>query len=205
MKKTSKVAVILLSALFIISGCGKSNRNAFNITDKNIRLTVDETHTIGFEGDKGRNIKWTSNDESIAIVGADGTVTAVGNGITTVTAEIADEYDHVGIIVGSDDEYVDSDGNEIQNFKGTSEITSIEVGVKHGGKKDISIHKGDTYELVAYTNPSDANDKIIWKSSDKKVVKVSESGNIEAVNTGKATIRAYAPNGVYGELLVRVK
>ena len=65
--------------------------------------------------------------------------------------------------------------------------------------------KGEKHTLVATTTPSGIKDKLVWKTADKKVATVSEKGELEAVGAGKTAIRVYAPNGVYGELIVRVR
>ena len=93
----------------------------------------------------------------------------------------------------------------MQKFDEESDITAISVAVKGGGSGDISIKTGDKFTLTANVTPSDSTDKIVWKTDDEKIVKVSEEGKIEARRAGKTVVRAYAPNGVCGELIVRVK
>ena len=203
MKKTAAAALIACSAL-LLYGCG-NGQNTVSIKDKDIRLEIDDKYTVKAESKKGDTITWSSNDDKVAVVGPDGTVTAVGNGITTVTASGKNGYAHVGIIVGGDDTYVDADGNEMQTFNGESDIEKISGGVKAGGKDDISVKKGEKHTLVATTTPSGIKDKLVWKTADKKVATVSEKGELEAVGAGKTAIRVYAPNGVYGELIVRVR
>ena len=39
------------------------------------------------------------------------------------------------------------------------------------GKEDISVKKGDSFELKAYITPSDSKDKIVWKSGDTSASK----------------------------------
>lgn len=56
-------------------------------------------------------------------------------------------------------------------------------------KTDVKIEEGETDKITVTVNPEDASDKTVtYKSSDEKVVKVDENGNIEATGEGEATI-----------------
>ncbi len=75
-------------------------------------------------------------------------------------------------------------------------------------KSKLKIKKGRSYKLkVTRFYPSNVNPKkIIWKSSNKKVVKVnSKTGKIKAVKKGKATIYAKTWNGKVAKCRVTVK
>ncbi len=86
MKKLAAIAVSAGMALCLCS-CGKSV--TLKIKEKNVRMNVDEKYTVKVQTNSKEDVTWTSNDEKIALVGTDGTVTAIGNGITTVTARSA--------------------------------------------------------------------------------------------------------------------
>lgn len=56
-------------------------------------------------------------------------------------------------------------------------------------KPNLMITKNDKTKLIATVSPETAiNKKVMWKSSDEKIVKVDNDGNITAVGIGKATI-----------------
>ena len=206
MKKSILLTSLIIMITAVFSGCGSNKPEKITVKEKSLHLEAEEKYTIKAETKKGENIVWSSNDEKIAVISPDGTVTAVGNGITTVTAvNESGGYVHVGVIVGSDDDYVDENGNKIQSFNEESDITGIVVGVRAGGKNDISLKNGDKHQLVAYTTPSDSKDKIVWRTGNSKVARVNEEGMLTTVGAGKAVITAFAPNGVKGELIVRVK
>ena len=166
-------------------------------------MKIDDRYTVKVANSEKKDLRWSSGNESVAVVSPDGTVSAVGNGITTVTARYEEQYVHVGVIVGGNNEYTDSDGNVVLVFDGESDITEITVGVSGGGKGDITVKTGDKFQLRAYTVPSNSKDKIIWQTDNSSVVKVNEKGVMQAVGKGKATVSAYAPNGVKGTLIVR--
>ena len=136
----------------------------------------------------------------------EGVITAVGGGITVVSARTENSYVHIGVDVKGNKEYVDKDGNIIEVFDGASDITEIEVGVKTSSAKgDITVKVGDSVALRAYTTPSDSKDKIVWRTADASIASVNEKGEMRAIGKGKTEITAYAPNGVKGKLIVRVK
>ena len=54
------------------------------------------------------------------------------------------------------------------------------------------------YKLKATIKPLDAtNQKVTWKSSNKKVARVSRSGKVTAVSKGKATITVTTKDGKF--------
>lgn len=193
----------LAVATMILCSCGGDN--VITVKEKNIRMKIDESYTIKAEQKKDETLSWTSADESIVVVSPEGTVSAVGNGITTVTARGEKAFVHVGVIVGGNNDYTDKNGNIVRVFDGVSDITEIVVGVRGGGKEDISVKVGETFQLRAYTTPSDSKDEIVWQSDDKSVARVDEKGVLQAVGKGNTTITAYAPNGVNGKMIVRCK
>lgn len=56
-------------------------------------------------------------------------------------------------------------------------------------KPNLMLTKNNKTKLIATVSPETAiNKKVMWKSSDEKIVKVDNNGNITAVGIGKATI-----------------
>ncbi len=203
MKKRMLLSLLGVILAFTFSGCGAEN--TLSVKEDILKMKKDESCTIKVEQTKEEPLEWVSDNEAVAIVGPDGTVTAVNSGIATITARGEESYVHVGVIVEGDGNYVDKHGNVIQVFDGESDITEIIVGVKGGGKEDVSVKVGETHQLRAYTDPSDSTDPIVWQTSDGAVARVDENGKLQAISKGKAVITAYAPNGVKGEMIVRCK
>ena len=198
----------MLTVTMAFCACGEKKGVSLKEKTDVLSMKVDEKYTIKLDYEGKEPVQWTSNDEAVAVVSPDGTVSAVGNGITTVTALAEDSYVHVGVIVGGNGDYTDEFGNVVEVFDGHSDITEIVVGVKNGSKSDVTINAakdGDTFTLRAYTQPSDSADKIVWRSADTSVARVDENGVMKITGKGMTTITAYAPNGVKGEMIVRVK
>lgn len=204
MKKTIKTISLVLMLALAFSGCS-GNKKAISIKEDSISMNKDDNYTIKLENQSGEDVVWKSMDEKVAIVSPDGTVTAVNGGVTVITARAESSFANVGVVVDGGGEYVDKNGNTIPVFDGESDITAIVVGARGGGKNEITIRPGDKHQLIAYTTPSDSKDKILWRTNDSGVVRVNEKGEIEAISQGKTVIDAYAPNGVNGKLIVRVK
>ena len=65
--------------------------------------------------------------------------------------------------------------------------------------------EGETLQLSAEAQPSNATDRTItWSSSDESVATVDETGLVTAVSGGSATIRAASADGAYAECLITV-
>ncbi len=203
MKKRVLSMTFLAVITMLLCSCG--GENVITVKEKNIRMKIDESYTIKAEQKKEETLSWTSADESVVVVSPEGTVSAVGNGITTVTARGEKAFVHIGVIVGGNNDYTDKNGNVVRVFDGVSDITEIVVGVRGGGKEDVSVKVGETFQLRAYTTPSDSKDEIVWQSDDKSIARVDEKGVLQAVGKGNTTITAYAPNGVNGKMIVRCK
>lgn len=198
MKKRLLALSIIVVICMALCACGK-NGNKLVAEESVITLDAGQTHTVELKKGNAEDIEWSSADEAVAAVSEDGTVTGKKAGITVVTGRVKDSFVQVGVVV-KDKKYVSKDGTVYEE----SDIVSIEVGVKHGGKNDVTIKKGDKYTLVAYTDPEDSKDKITWKSDNTSAVTVNANGEISAVGKGMANIEATAPNGVKGVMIIRV-
>lgn len=185
--------------------CACGGENVMTVKEKHIRMKKDESYTIKVEQTKEEELTWSSNDESIAVVSPEGTVSAVGSGITTVTARGEKAYVHVGVVVDGDGDYIDKDGNLVRVRNEKSDITEIVVGVHAGGKNDVTLEVGKSYQLVAYKTPSDSKDTIDWECNKTDIARVDKNGKLQVFSKGTAIVSAYAPNNVKGELIIRCK
>ena len=115
-------------------------------------------------------VTYSSADEKIATVDANGNVKAVSKGKTVIT---------------------------VQSVQNPDVKLNINVEVKRAVKevslniKERTVYSGDGFELVATLTPADANDlSVTWSSSDESVVRVNTKGGVTAVKGGTATITA---------------
>jgi uncharacterized protein YjdB len=108
--------------------------------------------------------------------------------------------------------YFRVDGNGLMYQDGTEYRVKAEV-VKQAvtkvklNKKTLKLKKGKKYTLKAKLSPANVYSgykKVTWKTSNKKIVKVSSKGKITAVKKGKATITVKTHNGKTAKCKVQV-
>lgn len=121
---------------------------------------------------KKKDIEWTSSNEKIAKVDANGKVTAIKEGKVTITAKAKQ--------------------NKIEKY---CEVTVKKVAVNKIklNKTSATLNKGETLTLTATIDPTNATNKdVTWTSSKTSVATVSKDGKVTAKKTGEATITAKA-------------
>lgn len=117
-----------------------------------------------------KTVTWTSDDESVAIVSADGDITAVSLGTCTITASAGDKQDACVVTVLP------------------IPVSSIELD-----QTSATITVGATLSLTATVGPKDATDKTVtWMSSNPAVATVTDDGLVVAESVGTAIITATA-------------
>ena len=118
------------------------------------------------------SVVWSSSDETIAVVSASGVVTGKKSGTALITATSA----------------------ENKEFKAVCTVRVVNPVKKVTlGEHELSLKAKETRKLTASVEPANADDgRVVWKSSDTKVVSVNNDGEITAVKAGKAFVFATA-------------
>lgn len=172
---------MLLSAMTLI-GCTEKTPGVpvENITldedvwEMNAGDTFTLEATIAPAEATDQRIEWTSDDEKVVTV-EDGVVTAVAEGLATVTATTKN-----GRKTASCDFIVYPEGK----------VTAVLLNATAH-----RMFRDDTFQLVATVMPDNADNKnISWKSSDTKVVRV-EDGLLTAMGIGEATVTVTTEEG----------
>lgn len=129
--------------------------------------------TVSPENADNRNVTWSSDNEAVATVTANGLVTAQGGGEAniTVTAE---------------------DGSFTAVCKVTVKVTLTGLTF---AKPSVSMKVGDKKTVEVTKKPVDATDMLVWSSDNTDVVTVSENGEITAVAAGTATVTVKNADG----------
>lgn len=118
-------------------------------------------------------VAWTSSDEAVVTVDADGNVTAVSAGEAYVTATVKDK-----------------DG---LTAKTQVRVAVTPTGVEAPETLALVTNGENSKNLDAKMVPEDATDgKLAYKSSDEAVATVDENGKVTAVAAGNAAITATA-------------
>lgn len=140
-------------------------------TDITIKVGESKTLKVTIKPDNAtdKTITWASSKTDIVTVDTDGKVTAVKEGVASVTATC---------------------GGKTASCKVTVEKAVVEVTSITLSESSLSMAKGDSKTIIATVSPSNATNKTVtWISSNDNVAKVS-NGTITAVGGGNATITA---------------
>lgn len=130
-------------------------------------------------------VKWTSSDSSVATVDSNGTVTAVGEGYTLITAKTVNGLrESVFVMV-----------NPLN-----IEAESVELNVT-----SLNLVTGETYQLVETVLPEETTNKLVtWESEDVDVARVSFQGVVTAESNGTTVITVRTANGKTASCTVTV-
>ena len=128
-----------------------------------------------------KNVTWSSENPEIATIDeADGTVTPVAAGTTSITATAADgsgTFKTITLTVKPEEEPV--------------KVTSVSVS-----PKTATLAEGETQNLTFTVKPDNAAIKTVtWSSEPESVATVSADGTITAIAEGTAVITAIADDG----------
>ena len=149
-----------------------------------LRLVVGQTAPLTAavvpEDAEEKSIVWTSSDEKIATVRADGTVTAITNGSVTISASCGEAKAECTVTV-----YTTATGLT---------VSKAALGLKVGASERIA---------ATPTPEAAAGQPVTWKSSNDKIATVSADGTITAIAKGTATISASC-DGVTAQCVVTV-
>ena len=122
------------------------------------------------------SVTWSSSDESVATVDADGKVKAISAGSVTITAT----------------------ANDASGLEATCELT-VQKNLLTSltlNKSKVTLTEGDSITLTPRTKPSTALDhSVTWSSSDENVATVDATGKVIAIAAGEAIITATANDG----------
>lgn len=177
---------------------GKTDRLEINVKEviaENLTITAPGSCTVGERVHLGasfspvntsdQNIEWSSSDESVAAIGKDGTLEAVGAGDVTITAAQKDVTAAVSIHV----------------MPIAVEEISITAGPDFSGKLDV----GKTVQLSADVLPENATYRdVTWTTSAPEIAAVDENGLVSAIAPGKVTVYAHSADGVEAALALKV-
>ncbi len=137
-----------------------------------VRLVAEATDANGYRV-AGLEVSWSSGDAGVAPIDDTGLVTAAGNGTATITATAG-------------------------SASGTAEVTVAQevsaVAVSPAAATLVAF--GDTVRLVAEATDANGHNvaglEVSWSSGDVGVAQIDDTGLVEAVAEGAATVTATA-------------
>lgn len=128
-------------------------------------------------------VKYTSSNESVAVVDSNGKVTTVGVGDAVITVMAASEKKSVAISV-KDREIIDSP-------------TKIEID-----RTSVELFELETIKLNAIVSPIQT---LRWYSDDDRIASVDNDGLITAIKNGETTIHVVSEDGCEVSVKVVIK
>ncbi|TFU91959.1 hypothetical protein E4T81_13525 [Barnesiella sp. WM24] len=133
-----------------------------------IGATDKLTATVLPEDVTDKTVTWTSSDDTIVTVDAEGNIQALALGEAVITASCGEQSATCKVTVNP--------------------ILAESIALD---RTELVLTIGATDKLTATVLPEDVTDKTVtWTSSDDTIVKVDEEGNIQALALGEATITA---------------
>ena len=144
-------------------------------------LAVGDTDTLeyGFlpSDATATGVNWSSSDETVATVDANGKVTAKKAGKATITAKAKTGTAQASCVYTVIEKQV-------------VKITKLTIEAK---TKKVKV--GKTIQLTVKVEPENATEGVIWKSSDEKILTVSQDGVVTGVKAGKAKVTVTNQDG----------
>ena len=167
--------------------CGDGGSSSSPVYPTSISLSGTNTISIGSttqlevnynpNNTNVKNVTWTSSAESIATVSNAGLVTGVTQGSVTITATAQTES-----------------GTTQATF--TVTVTPIAVTSVSLSSNSETIKAGKTVTLIPTISPSNATNKnVTWSTSNDQIATVSDSGVVNGVSEGTATITVTTVDG----------
>ncbi|MDE6048419.1 MAG: Ig-like domain-containing protein, partial [Paramuribaculum sp.] len=139
--------------------------------------TLQLTATIKPDDTTDRTVSWSTSQEAVATVDANGLVTAIQAGKAVITAKTVtgvQAYCNVTVVAKT----VAVSGLSLNHVK-------------------AEIIESNVLQLIATVSPEDATDKsVVWISSDETIGTVSPDGLFTAIKPGKVIVTATASNGL---------
>lgn len=165
---TCKVSVIMLAKEIQFAS---STLEIYNGDSYTLQATVFPENT------SNKTLKWSSSNTAVATVDANGTITPIKAGTTTITATA-------------------QDGSGVKASCKITILQHVESIALNYEALDLEIE--DVFTLKATIAPSNASNKnVSWSSSDNTIVSVDQNGLCTALQIGDAIIKAESEDGAF--------
>ena len=189
--------IAAIAGVVVAAGGGATYFLTRGGTEAEVQLMLDKTTCSLVAGasdtltvttvpaDAGATFVWKSSDTAKATVSPDGIVASLAPGEVTISVQTED-----GAKSASCTYIIKEEGTaKTLGEAGGEEVNAESLSF---AEKALAMNTGDTGTLAPTVTPAEANERIVWTSSDEAVVNVSESGLVTAVGNGKATVTAIA-------------
>ena len=164
--KTATCSVTVKNPIIHVTGV-TLNKTALELT---VGDAEQLTATITPSDATDKSVTWSSSNNAVATVDANGKVKAISAGSATITVKT-------------------EDGGKTATCAVTVKNPVIHVTGVTLNRKEMDLYVGDTGQLTATVTPEDATDKsVTWQSSNNAVATVDAVGRVTACSAGIAYI-----------------
>lgn len=182
---------LIVSAVLLLTACNKQTDvlvQGVKFVSSSQTLYVGESIMLDVvivpSNAVNKSLQWGTNNANIVSVSQSGEIRAIAPGKATVS------------VITEDGAF--KDVCEITVLPITYAVSGIEWTEEYGGgtSATLQLTKGSKTQLAVTVLPENATDKtVLWNSSDNTVLAVDQSGNVDAISTGQATIVATTEDG----------
>ena len=164
----------------ILSALDNPIQTALSMATNDVKLKIGDTYQRQATSASPATVAYSSADPAVATVDANGVVTALAAGTTTITASVA----QVDYWLPASASY------KVTVTPATVAVTGLTL---NKANLRFGMNAPTAQALIADVLPADATDKTVtWTSSDPTVATVDASGNVTPKAKGTATITAKA-------------
>ena len=167
------IGLLIVITAFALTGCRPKAKPAYKLSATELSLTVGNEEELLITPTPEGSVTWESGDESVATV-KDGTVRAIKEGKTTITAEIEGAELPLRCIV--------TVKAEEEPVKPTTDCT-LDIS-------SVSLKTGETKQIHVLTKDGEIAQSAEFSSENESVATVSADGLITAVAAGETNIIA---------------
>lgn len=146
---------------------------ALTLSQRNADLTVGSTVKLTASGGESA-VSFSSSNEAVATVSADGTVKAVGEGSAVVTAKAGDLTASCSVAVKGTEQTKEPENLSIYSVYGKNVVT------------DVTIELGSPAPMKVQGTES----AVTWSIADTSIATVDSSGMVTGVAVGETTLTA---------------
>ena len=168
---------------------------SISIANNDTEILIEDTQALECEfapeNTTDKTIVWTTSDESVISVSADGEITANKLGTATITATHNELTDSIAIEVKP----IDAESIEI--------ILPDDTETNDDGTPKVN--KGSEVQLKAEILPENTTYKEVeWSVSDETIATIDKDGVLTTNGTGTITVTATAKSGVTKEIEIEI-
>ena len=175
----TRIIACLEDNQYRVDSCNVKVTN-FKILESDIEIPIGESRVLHIDSKNNlSSVNWQCYGKRIATVENDGTVTAVGEGTTRVTAQLNILDSGVTIYAYCD-----------------VRIVSVQVQYITLEPYVLQLYAGESGKFTVVFTPNNATNKnVTWTSSNPDVATVDENGVVTAISNGRSTITATTEDG----------